>query len=107
MYMGFFYGNPVNWDPLPVETTAKKFVEYMGGANGVMARTRKDFAKGEYRWVAQMVNQVVFTDPDNKEATIKQKIESGDVKMSGRKEALGEFLFLLDTFSFWFNIVTP
>jgi alkyl sulfatase BDS1-like metallo-beta-lactamase superfamily hydrolase len=105
--MGFFDGNPVNWDPLPVEPTAKKFVEYVGGANGVIARTRKDFAKGECRWAAQMVSQVVFADPDNKEATIKQKIESGDVKISGRKEALGEFLSLLDTFSFWFNIVTP
>jgi alkyl sulfatase BDS1-like metallo-beta-lactamase superfamily hydrolase len=59
----------------------------MGGANAVIARSRKDFAKGESRWVAQMVNQVVFADPDNKEARIKQKIESGDVKMSARKEA--------------------
>jgi len=42
-----------------------------------------------------------------KEATLDQKIESGDVKITGRKEALGEFLGLLDTFPFWFNIVTP
>jgi alkyl sulfatase BDS1-like metallo-beta-lactamase superfamily hydrolase len=31
----------------------------------------------------------------------------GDAKIKGRKEALYEFLGLLDTFSFWFNIVTP
>jgi alkyl sulfatase BDS1-like metallo-beta-lactamase superfamily hydrolase len=100
MYMGFFDGNLANWDPLPVEPAAKNFVEYEGGVNAVIARTRKDFAKGECRWVAQMVNQAVFADPDNKEATIKQKIESGEFKMSGRKEALDEFLSLLDTFSF-------
>ena len=42
-----------------------------------------------------------------KEATIEQKIESGDVKITGKKEAFGEFLGLLDSFPFWFNIVTP
>jgi alkyl sulfatase BDS1-like metallo-beta-lactamase superfamily hydrolase len=56
MYMGFFDGNLANWDPLPVEPAAKNFVEYEGGVNAVIARTRKDFAKGECRWVAQMVN---------------------------------------------------
>ncbi|UCG15055.1 MAG: hypothetical protein JSU72_20005, partial [Deltaproteobacteria bacterium] len=35
------------------------------------------------------------------------KIKSGDVKITGKKEAFGESLSLLDTFPFWFNIVTP
>jgi alkyl sulfatase BDS1-like metallo-beta-lactamase superfamily hydrolase len=233
-YMGWYDANPANLDPLPSEPAAKKFVEYMGGAKAVIARAGKDFANGEYRWVAQVMNQVVFADPDNrearelyadaleqlgyqaesgpwrsvylqgafelrngvptaggintaspdtikampphmvfdylavrlngpkaadkkivlnvdfidleeqyvltvengvlnyshgkqedkagatiklskaaldaiqlKEATIEQKIESGDVKIMGKKEAFGEFLSLLDTFPFWFNIVTP
>ena len=42
-----------------------------------------------------------------KEATLEEKVASGDIKITGRKEALDEFLGLLDTFSFWFNIVTP
>ena len=29
------------------------------------------------------------------------------MKIGGRKEALGEFMAMLDTFPFWFNIVTP
>ena len=37
----------------------------MGGADAVLARARADFEKGEYRWVAQAVNYVVFADPDN------------------------------------------
>ena len=53
---------------LPSEPAAKKFVEYMGGAKKVIARARKDFANGEYRWVAQVMNKMVFADPDNKEA---------------------------------------
>jgi alkyl sulfatase BDS1-like metallo-beta-lactamase superfamily hydrolase len=42
-----------------------------------------------------------------KEATLEEKIASGDIKIEGRKEALGEFMGLLDTFPFWFKIVTP
>jgi linear primary-alkylsulfatase len=40
----------------------------MGGADAVLAKAREDFEKGEYRWVAQAVNNVVFSDPDNTEA---------------------------------------
>ena len=42
-----------------------------------------------------------------KEVTLEQAITKGDIKIEGRREALGEFLALLDTFPFWFNIVTP
>ena len=42
-----------------------------------------------------------------KEATPDQKIASGDIKIDGKKEALGEFMGLLDEFPFWFKIVTP
>ncbi len=40
----------------------------MGGAAAVIARARADFAKGEFRWVAQVMKEVVFAEPDNKEA---------------------------------------
>ncbi len=33
-----------------------------------IARAREDFKNGEYRWVAQVMSQVVFADPDNAEA---------------------------------------
>ena len=39
--------------------------------------------------------------------TATEAIEAGDVKVDGRKEAIGEFFGMLDTFDFWFNIVTP
>lgn len=42
-----------------------------------------------------------------KETTIDQAMASGDLKVEGRKEAVGEFLALLDTYPFWFNMVTP
>jgi alkyl sulfatase BDS1-like metallo-beta-lactamase superfamily hydrolase len=34
----------------------------------VIARARADFANGEYRWVAQVMKEVVYADADNKEA---------------------------------------
>jgi len=46
----------------------KKAVEYMGGADAALKRAREDFAKGEYRWVAQVASQLVFADPANQAA---------------------------------------
>ncbi|WP_119419155.1 alkyl/aryl-sulfatase [Desertibaculum subflavum] len=67
-YLSWYDGNPANLNPLPPVETARKTVEYMGGAAAVIARARADFAKGEYRWVAQAMYQVVFAEPDNAEA---------------------------------------
>ncbi len=64
-YLGFFDGNPATLHELPPVEGARKAVEYMGGADAVLAKARADFEKGEYRWVAQAVNYVVFADPDN------------------------------------------
>ncbi len=40
----------------------------MGGADNLLAQARKSFEQGEYRWVAQVVNHLVFADPDNQAA---------------------------------------
>ena len=67
-YLSWYDGNPANLNPLPPAAAACKAVDYMGGAAAVLARAREDFAKGEYRWVAEVVGKVVFADPDNREA---------------------------------------
>src|SRR6185436_7114963 len=67
-YLGWYDANPANLNPLPPVENARKSVEYMGGADAVIARARADFAKGEYRWVATAMNQVVFADPANRAA---------------------------------------
>jgi len=67
-YIGWYDGNPANLNPLPRVENARKYVEYMGGAAAVIARARDDFKAGNYRWVAQVMDQVVFADPSNKEA---------------------------------------
>jgi len=67
-YLGWYDANPVNLDPLPPVESGKKYVEYMGGADALLDRARKDFAKGEFRFVAQAVSHLVFADPDNQAA---------------------------------------
>ncbi len=42
-----------------------------------------------------------------KETTLEKAIMDGSLKVEGRREAFAEFMGLLDTFPFWFNIVTP
>jgi len=67
-YIGWYDGNPADLNPLPPVEDAKKYVEYMGGAAAVIARAREDYKAGNYRWVAQVMDQVVYADPANKEA---------------------------------------
>jgi alkyl sulfatase BDS1-like metallo-beta-lactamase superfamily hydrolase len=67
-YMGFYDGNPANLNPLPPVDTAKRTVEAMGGESAVLEKMRGAIAKGEYRWAAQLGNQVLFANPDNGEA---------------------------------------
>jgi len=67
-YLGWYDDNPANLDPLPPVEAAKKYVAYMGGADTVIRRAREDFRKGEYRFVAEVANQLVFADPTNQEA---------------------------------------
>ena len=64
-YMGWYDGNPSSLNDLPPTEAAKKYVEYMGGANAIMTKAKADYDKGEYRWVAEALKQVVFANPDN------------------------------------------
>jgi alkyl sulfatase BDS1-like metallo-beta-lactamase superfamily hydrolase len=67
-YLGWYDANPVNLDPLPPVEAGRKYVEYMGGADAILARARKDFGKGEFRFVAQALSHLVFADPDHQAA---------------------------------------
>lgn len=67
-YLGWYDANPANLDPLPPADNAKKIVAYMGGSEAVIKKAREDYQKGEFRWVASVMKEVVFADPNNKEA---------------------------------------
>ena len=67
-YMGWYDANPVNLDPLTPSDSAKKYVEYMGDPDEILKKARADFDKGEYQWVAEITNVLVYADPDNEQA---------------------------------------
>lgn len=67
-YLGFFDGNPANLHPLPPTALAPKFVEYMGGPEALLRRARSDYDKGEYRWVATVLNHLVMSAPTHQAA---------------------------------------
>jgi alkyl sulfatase BDS1-like metallo-beta-lactamase superfamily hydrolase len=67
-YLGYFDGNPASLDPLPPVEVASKYVAAMGGPDAVMKLGREVFQKGDYRWGAELVNHLVFAQPDSQEA---------------------------------------
>ena len=67
-YFGWFDGNPATLHPYPRVESSKRYLEFMGGANAVLGKARKAYDKGDYRWVAEVVNHVVFADPYNRKA---------------------------------------
>ena len=67
-YLGWFDGNPANLHPLPPVETGKRYVELAGGPEALLGKAREAFDRGEYRWTAQVVNNLVFSDPDNADA---------------------------------------
>lgn len=67
-YFGWYDGNPANLDPLPPEAEAAKYVEFMGGADAVLEKSRASFDRGEYRWAATVLNHLVFAEPENRAA---------------------------------------
>jgi alkyl sulfatase BDS1-like metallo-beta-lactamase superfamily hydrolase len=61
-YLGWFDGNPAHlWGYPPVEA-AQRYVNYMGGADAVVEKARKSFEEGDLRWVAEVLNHVIFAD---------------------------------------------
>jgi alkyl sulfatase BDS1-like metallo-beta-lactamase superfamily hydrolase len=71
-YLGYYDANPANLNKLPPTETAKRYVAAMGGEAAVLATARKAFDAGDYRWVAELTNHVVFVNPDNTAARMLQ-----------------------------------
>lgn len=69
-FMGWYDSNPVNLNPLMPSDSAKKWVEYLGDVDNVLQMAKADFDKGEYQWVAEVTNTIVFADPTNTDARL-------------------------------------
>ena len=64
-YLGWFDGNPARLHPLPPAEAGRNYVEFMGGIDSVVQQARISFERGEYRWVAQVLDHAVSAEPDH------------------------------------------
>ncbi len=64
-YLGWFDGNPANLHPHPPVEAGKRYVALAGGPDALLAHARAAFDQGDYRWVAEVANHLVFADPAN------------------------------------------
>lgn len=67
-YLGWYDAHPAHLDPLPPEQGAKRYVDFMGGSAAMLKRAEDYYARGEYRFVAEVLTHLVFAEPDNKAA---------------------------------------
>ncbi len=71
-YLGWYDGNPTNLNLHTPEESGARYIACMGGVDEVITRARMSFDDGDYRWVCEVLNNVVFADPDNEEARLLQ-----------------------------------
>ena len=64
-YLGWFDGNPAHLHPHPPTEAGRRYVDFMGGADALLAKAETSFDAGDYRWVAEVVNHLVFAEPSN------------------------------------------
>jgi alkyl sulfatase BDS1-like metallo-beta-lactamase superfamily hydrolase len=61
-YMGWYDANPAHlWGHPPVEA-ALRYVAAMGGADAATALAQAAYDEGDYRWVVELLNHVLFAD---------------------------------------------
>ena len=67
-YLGWYDGNPASLNPLPPVEAAGRYVVLAGGPEALMQNAREAFAAADYRWVAELLNHLVFAKPKHTEA---------------------------------------
>ena len=64
-YLGHWDANPATLIPLSPRDSAPLYVEMMGGAKKIMAKGKKLYKKGKYREAQEILNKLVFAEPEN------------------------------------------
>ena len=67
-YLGYWDANPATLIPLSPADSAPLYVEMMGGAAPIMAKGTELLAAGEYLLATEILNKLVYAEPENAEA---------------------------------------
>lgn len=71
-YIGWYDGNPANLNPHTPANSSARYLDAMGGADAVVAKAATAYDEGDYRWVVELLNHVVFADPGHEDARLLQ-----------------------------------
>lgn len=98
-YMGWYDGNPARLWQHPPEQAARRYVAFMGGADAVVDKAQRSVEEGDLRWAAQVLDHVVFAEPDHKDgrallADVLEQLGFGCENGSWRNEYLSGALEL-------------
>ncbi len=61
LYFGWFDGNPANLNKHTPHEAGKRYVEYMGGIAKILEKAEVTYREGDYRFVAEVLNHVIFS----------------------------------------------
>ncbi len=67
-FLGYWDVNPASLIPLSPAESAPLYVEMMGGAEKIMAKGQELFNEGEYFQASEILNKLVFAEPQNQMA---------------------------------------
>ena len=67
-YLSWYDGNPARLNTHAPTEAGRRYVEFMGGADTVVAKAQASFDTGDFRWVCEVLNHVVFAHPDHQAA---------------------------------------
>ncbi|GEA50319.1 hydrolase [Vibrio inusitatus NBRC 102082] len=68
-YFGAWWdGNPANLNPMSPTDEGERYVKAFGGEDKVVDAAREFVKDGEYRFAVRLLNHVIFSNPNNKEA---------------------------------------
>ena len=64
-YLGYWDANPATLMPLSPKDSAPLYVEMMGGSTKILAKGRQLYKQGQYREAMEIVNKLVYAQPNN------------------------------------------
>jgi alkyl sulfatase BDS1-like metallo-beta-lactamase superfamily hydrolase len=85
-HIGWFDGNPATLHTYPPCEAGKKYVEFMGGGEELMEKALASYQEGDYRWVVEVMNHLIFADPDHPAA---RKLQADALEQLGYQAESG------------------
>lgn len=69
-YLGYWDANPTTLIPESPKDSAPLYVQMMGGSKKIIKKGKKLIAAGEYRLAQEILNKLVYAEPNNKKAKL-------------------------------------